>query len=63
MPRTTHDQRPLWEPWLAWQQLPDQVRQQVLDVLTAFYLETVHNDTELKPDDSSSNDETTTSAT
>lgn len=56
MPRTTHDQRPLWEPWLAWQQLPDQVRQQVLDVLTAFYLETVHNDTELKPDDSSSND-------
>ena len=63
MPRTTHDQRPLWEPWLAWQQLPDHVCQQVLDVLTAFYLETVHNETELKPDDSSSDDETTTSAT
>jgi len=54
MPRPTHDQRPLLEPWLAWQQLPDDVRQRVLDVLTAFYLETVHS--ESKTDDSSSDD-------
>lgn len=42
MPRPNHDQRPLLEPWHAWQQLPDEVRQHALDVLTTLYLETVH---------------------
>ena len=32
-------QRPLFGPWLAWEQLPDSVREQALDVLTAIYLE------------------------
>jgi hypothetical protein len=41
MKRSTRQQRPLLEPWLAWQELPDVVRQHVLDILTALYLETV----------------------
>ena len=32
-------QRPLFDPWLAWEQFPDSVREQALDVLTAIYLE------------------------
>ena len=39
MNKTTHVQRPLFGPWLAWEQLPDSVREQALDVLTAIYLE------------------------
>ncbi len=39
MSKTTHLQRPLFGPWLAWEQLPDSVREQALDVLTAIYLE------------------------
>ena len=39
MSKTTHVQRPLFGPWLAWEQLPDSVREQALDVLTAIYLE------------------------
>jgi hypothetical protein len=35
MSKTTHVQRPLFGPWLAWEQLPDSVREQALDVLTA----------------------------
>jgi hypothetical protein len=29
-------QRPLFDPWLAWEQFPDSVREQALDVLTAL---------------------------
>jgi hypothetical protein len=39
MSKATHVQRPLFGPWLAWEQLPDSAREQVLDVLTAIYLE------------------------
>jgi hypothetical protein len=39
MSKATHVQRPLFGPWLAWEQLPDSVREQALDVLTAVYLE------------------------
>jgi hypothetical protein len=58
MPRSTSDlprePRPLWEPWFAWPQLPEDVRQHALDVLTALYLETVHpQNLELKTDDQS----------
>jgi hypothetical protein len=48
-------QRSLLEPWLAWEGLPDVVRQHALDVLTALYLEVVdvpHSEPE--NDDSSS---------
>jgi hypothetical protein len=39
MRKVAHTQRPLFEPWLAWRELPDSVRGQALDVLTALYLE------------------------
>jgi hypothetical protein len=54
MNRPTHDQRPLFDPWFAWQDLPDGIRQHALDVLTALYLETVDS-SNLEPitDDSS----------
>ncbi len=39
MSKTTHLQRPLFGRWLAWEQLPDSVREQALVVLTAIYLE------------------------
>jgi hypothetical protein len=39
MSKTTHLQRRLFGPWLAWEHLPDSVREQALDVLTAIYLE------------------------
>ena len=39
MSKATHIQRPLFGPWLAWEQLPDSVREQALDVLTAICLE------------------------
>ena len=41
MNRPPHDQRPLFPPWFAWQELPEALRQHALDVLTALYLETV----------------------
>ena len=41
MTHPLRDQRPLFEPWFVWQELPDDIRQQALDVLTAIYLETV----------------------
>jgi len=55
MPRSTHEPRPLLGPWFPWQQLPEDVREHALDVLTALYLETVdeHN-LELTTDDDSS---------
>ena len=40
MRKAVHDQRPLFHPYLAWEQLPDPVRQQALDVLAALCLET-----------------------
>ena len=39
MSKTSSLQRSLFGPWLAWEQLPDSVREQALDVLTAIYLE------------------------
>jgi hypothetical protein len=39
MSKATRVQRPLFGPWLAWEQLPDSVREQALDVLTAICLE------------------------
>ena len=41
MSRQTLDQRPLFDAWLPWEQLPESVRQQALEVLTTFYLETL----------------------
>jgi len=41
MSTVAHVQRPLFDPWLAWKELPDSVRDQALDVLTALYLEIV----------------------
>jgi len=39
MRKTNSIQQPLFGPWLAWEQRPDSVREQALDVLTAIYLE------------------------
>jgi len=39
--RPADDQRPLFEGWLPWRGLPEPVRQQVLDVLAALFLETI----------------------
>ena len=55
MKRSTHDQRPLFDPWLDWQELPDAVRQYALDVLTALYLQTVHSPNSEPENDESSN--------
>jgi hypothetical protein len=41
MSKVRHVQRPLFDPWLDWNQLPDSVREQALDVLTALYLQIV----------------------
>jgi hypothetical protein len=41
MSKVARIQRPLFDPWLDWDQLPEEIRQQALDVLTAFYLEVV----------------------
>ena len=41
MKRSPHQPRPLLEPRLAWQELPNVVRQHALDILTALYLETI----------------------
>ena len=54
MKRPTRDQRPLFDPWFAWNELFDDIRQQALDVLTALYLETVDcPNSETENDDSS----------
>jgi hypothetical protein len=42
MSRSTYQPQPLLEPWFPWQQLPEDVRQQAFDVLTALFLESVH---------------------
>ena len=41
MSKVAHTQRPLFDPWLDWNQLPDDIREQALDVLTALYLEII----------------------
>jgi hypothetical protein len=41
MARAAADQRPLFDAWLPWDDLPEPVRQQVLDVLAALFLETI----------------------
>ncbi len=41
MSKVAHIQRPLFDPWLDWNQLPHDIREQAFDVLTALYLEIV----------------------
>ena len=41
MARSAVDQRPLFNGWLPWNDFPEPVRQQVLDVLAALLLETI----------------------
>jgi hypothetical protein len=41
MARAATDQRPLFDAWLPWDDLPEPVRQQALDVLAALFLETI----------------------
>jgi hypothetical protein len=39
MSKATHVQRTLFGPWFAWDQLPDSVREQALELLASLYLE------------------------
>ena len=41
MSKAAQLQRPLFRPWLTWDQLPDSVRAQALEVLTSLALEIV----------------------
>jgi hypothetical protein len=41
MSKVADIQRPLFDPSLAWKELPDSVREEALDVLTALYLEVI----------------------
>jgi len=41
MSRPVPARRPLFDPWLDWEQLPDAIRERALDVLTALYLHVV----------------------
>ena len=41
MTRSATDQRSLFNGWLPWDDFPEPVRQQVLDVLAALLLETI----------------------
>lgn len=41
MSKATQVQRPLFPPGLTWDQLPDSVREQALEVLASLYLEIV----------------------
>jgi hypothetical protein len=52
MARSAADQRPLFDGWLPWDDLPEPVRQQALDVLAALFLETI----ELSPKELNSDD-------
>jgi hypothetical protein len=42
---------PLFDPPQTWEQLPDTIRQQALDVLTTFCLETVSSSSPPEPPD------------
>ena len=52
MTRSATDQRSLFNGWLPWDDFPEPVRQQVLDVLAALLLETI----ELSPKEPNSDD-------
>ena len=41
MSKAAQAQRPLFRPWLTWDQLPDSVREQALEVLISLALEIV----------------------
>lgn len=41
MTRAAADQRPLFDAWLPWDDFPEPVRQQALDVLAELFLETI----------------------
>jgi hypothetical protein len=41
MTRPAIDQRPLFDAWLPWEQLPDPVREQALELLTTICLESL----------------------
>jgi hypothetical protein len=60
MSKATHVQQSLFEPWLAWDQLPDSIREQALDVLTAIYLEITDVS---RIDDQTTHDSSTAEAT
>jgi hypothetical protein len=60
MSKATRVQRSLFEPWLAWDQIPDSVREQALDVLTAIYLEITDVS---RIDDQTAHDSSTAEAT
>ena len=52
MARAADVQQPLFDAWLPWDDLPEPVRQQALDVLAALFLETI----ELSPKELHSDD-------
>jgi hypothetical protein len=41
MSRTVVDRQPLFDAWLPWEELPEPVRQQVVDLLAILYLNTL----------------------
>jgi len=41
MRKAADTHRPLFDPWLAWRELPDSVREQALAVLTTLCLEII----------------------
>jgi len=52
----TRDQRLLWEPLIAWNQMPEDVREHALNVLTAMYIEFIkEHKTEIEYHDQSNN--------
>jgi hypothetical protein len=60
MSKATRVQRSLFEPWLTWDHLPDSVREQALDILTALYLEITDVS---RIDDQTTHDSSTAEAT
>jgi len=52
MARAATDQPRLFNGWLLWEEFPEPVRQQALDVLVALYLESI----ELSPQEPNSDD-------
>ena len=52
MARVATDQRSLFNGWLAWEDFPEPVRQQALDLLAALYLESI----EISPQEPKSDD-------
>lgn len=56
MTRQAPDQRPLFDAWLPWEQLPESVRRQALEVLTTLYLETLDL-SRMEPDSQDAHDD------